>query len=74
MAGFGCPPRCKVAVSYAFDETISLPKECPGCHLDVVPDEFSERGKVIRAFVNALKSLRKADEAGKLFLEFDVST
>jgi DNA-directed RNA polymerase subunit RPC12/RpoP len=63
--------RCSVSVSYALDETIRIPTQCPSCGLEVIPDDFTENGKIVRSFIATLKALRRTEMPVKLFLEFD---
>jgi hypothetical protein len=63
-------PKCHVAVSYALDESVGLPRECPGCRQEVIPDNYMEDGKAVQAFVATLKRLRRPDSPVTLLLEF----
>lgn len=63
-------PRCTVAVTYALTELVVLPRACPACNADVIPDDASADGQAVRAFVHSLKALRAASARIPVSLEF----
>lgn len=64
-------PNCHVAMSYAMDETVKLPANCPSCNTDLLDTFRRPSDQVYTTFVQALKSIRSQPAPpGILKLEF----
>jgi hypothetical protein len=60
-------PKCKAAITYALNESIRLPDQCPAC-LDPLMGPIEEATKAARAFIQTLKAVMQ--EPALLRLEF----
>jgi len=61
--------QCRLAMSFALDQTIRFPEMCPSCGANAVRPQVHHHHQAYLAFVNALKIIVQ-DKGGRFLLEF----
>lgn len=58
--------RCHATVSFALDQTISIPPVCPGCH-ETWADRMqpSESDQVMQELIGSLKAVLRVERHGR---------